>query len=160
MAKHATASRWATIEWTSCPTNTMHVRILHSQHTRQWHSADSTPSTLCTNNSSSLGAQYHLEQDATNKPKLHGGSFLVASLWTCLICTTSSLHPHGHAQHCYKDVTHTVLQIPQVWHARLVVNMSATCQTIMTCRDGPKVTSILVASSSDTSHTPDFLVTC
>jgi len=49
------------------------------------------------------------------------------------------------------------LQISRVRHARLVADMSATRQTISTCRDGPKVAGILVASLSDTS---DFLVTC
>jgi len=73
-------------------------------------------------------------------------------------------------QGCYeKDASHfpfrlsvcrVVLQIPRVRHAPLVVDMSATCQTLLTCRDGLKVASILIASSTDMSDTTDFLVTC
>ena len=47
--------------------------------------------------------------------------------------------------------------ITRVRHARLVVDMLPTRKIILTCQDGLKVASILVASSSDTT---DFLVTC
>ena len=54
----------------------------------------------------------------------------------------------------FEDFACVILQTPCVWHARLVVDTSATRQTNSTCL---KVSSILVASSSDM---PDFLVTC
>ena len=45
------------------------------------------------------------------------------------------------------SVCRVVLQIPRARHARLVVDMLATRQTILTCRDGLKVASIVEASS-------------
>jgi len=42
-------------------------------------------------------------------------------------------------------------------HARLVADMLAIRQTILMCRDGMKVASILVASSCDTH---DIIITC
>jgi len=60
---------------------------------------------------------------------------------------------------CCEDVARVVPQIPRVRRTRLVADMSATRQTILTCRDGLKDASILAAFSSDTSDTPDFLTT-
>jgi len=53
-------------------------------------------------------------------------------------------------------VCRVVLQIPQARHARLVADMLATRQTILTCRDGLTVDSIFV----NTSGMHDILVTC
>ena len=108
------------------------------------------------------------------KSKFYGSSFLVAS----------TKHPRGHARHVRRHPGEDATRMSRVsgefpvqlatrlpdWlaggllrcsDARLtcVASPNSTSPTRTTCC-GHKVASILVASSSDTSETPDFLVIC